>query len=71
MVFGALGQVGEGRIDAAREAFRNLHSIAPRLVEARLAGRWLSDHPDYRIHADTFFRVAAGRLSPVAADALR
>jgi TolB-like protein len=67
LILGAIGQVGEGRLEAAARNFAKVRTIAPKLVEARLAGRWLSANPDYRTRAHTFFRVAAGLLPPEAA----
>ena len=71
LILGAIAYVGQGRIDEAAEAFRQVERIAPKLVEARLAGRWLSANPDYLSRAHTFFRVAAGLTPPQAAEALR
>ena len=71
LILGAIAYVGQRRIDKATEWFRTVERIAPRLVEARLAGRWLSSNPDYLARAHTFFRVAAGLAPPEAADALR
>ena len=71
LILGTIAHVGLGRIDRAAETFRKVQSIAPKLVEARLAGRWLSANPDYQSRAHTFFRVAAGLAPPEAADALR
>lgn len=63
--------MGAGRIDKAVETFRKVERIAPKLVEARLSGLWLSSNADYLARAHTFFRVAAGLAPPQAADALR
>lgn len=71
LVLGAIAWVGAGRIDRATAAFGNLVEIAPKLVEARLAGRWLTSNPDYLSRAHLFFRIAAGQASPEAADAAR
>ncbi len=71
LILAAIAWVGAGRIDRARSAFRKVEAIAPTLVEARLAGRWLSSNPDYLARAHMFFRIAAGLAPPEAADALR
>jgi TolB-like protein len=71
LILGAIAYVGQGRIGKATETFRHLDRIAPKLVEARLSGRWLSSNPDYLARTHTFFRVAAGLAPPSAADALR
>ena len=71
LILGTIAYVGQGRADKARETFRRVERIAPKLVEARLSGRWLSSDPDYLARAHTFFRVAAGLAPPEAADALR
>lgn len=71
LILGAIAWVGAGRIDRATVAFRRVEKIAPTLVEARLAGRWLSSNPDYLARAHMFFRIAAGLAPPVAAEALR
>jgi TolB-like protein len=71
LVLGAIAWVGAGRIDRATTTFNNLVEIAPKLAEARLAGRWLTSNPDYLSRAHLFFRIAAGQASPEAADAAR
>lgn len=71
LILGSIAAVGMGRIDKAAERFKKLERIAPELVAARLAGRWLSSDPDYLARAHTFFRIAAGLASPETADALR
>jgi TolB-like protein/Tfp pilus assembly protein PilF len=71
LILGAIGWVGVGRIDRAAEAFARVSEIAPGLVAARLAGRWLSSRPDYLERAHTFFRIAAGLVPPEAAERLR
>jgi TolB-like protein len=71
LILGAIAWVGAGRLDRAAAAFVRVQEIAPSLVEARLAGRWLTSNPDYLARAHTFFRVAAGVAPPEAADALR
>lgn len=71
LLLGAIAWVGVGRIDRATAAFRQVEKIAPSLVEARLAGRWLTSNPDYLARAHLFLRIAAGLAPPEAADALR
>ncbi|MCR9239651.1 MAG: winged helix-turn-helix domain-containing protein [Alphaproteobacteria bacterium] len=71
LILGTISHVGAGRIDSAAELFQQVALNAPKLAEARLAGRWLSSNPDYLKRAHTFFRVAAGQLSSKDADALR
>lgn len=70
LILGTIAYVGIGQIDKATETFRQVEQIAPKLVEARLAGRWLSDDPDYLSRAHMFFRIAAGLAPPEAADTL-
>lgn len=70
-VVGAISWVGVGEIALAQAEFQRLVRIAPRLAEARLAGRWLSARPHYLQRAHTFLRIAAGMEDPHAADALR
>lgn len=71
LILGTIANVGAGRIDRATMLFQQVALNAPKLVEARLAGRWLSSNPDYLTRAYTFFRVAAGQALPEAADAVR
>jgi TolB-like protein len=71
LILGAIACVGAGRIDRATAAFQKVVEIAPKLAEARLAGRWLTSDPDYLSRAHLFFRIAAGLASPEAASALR
>ncbi len=71
LILAAIAWVGAGRIDRATTAFEKVEQIAPTLVAARLAGRWLSSNPDYLARADMFFRIAAGLAPPDAANALR
>ena len=61
----ALAHVGLGQVALAKEAFAKLQALAPKMVEARLAGQWLSTDPVYLERALTFLRVAAG-LEPAA-----
>ena len=70
-VVGAISWVGVGEIAMAQAEFQQLVRIAPRLAEARLAGRWLSARPRYLQRAHTFLRIAAGLEDAQAADALR
>lgn len=71
LVLGSIAHVGAGRIDRGEALFQQVLQSAPKLVEARLAGRWLSSNADYQARAHTFFQVAAGQAQPAAADALR
>ncbi|MFK7765531.1 MAG: winged helix-turn-helix domain-containing tetratricopeptide repeat protein [Roseobacter sp.] len=71
LILGSIAHVGAGRIDRAEALFQQVAQSAPKLTEARLAGRWLSSNADYQARANTFFQVAAGRAHPGAADALR
>jgi tetratricopeptide (TPR) repeat protein len=71
LILGTIAYVGQGRIAKAMETLRRVERIAPNLVEARLAGRWLGADPDYLSRAHMFFRVAAGLAPQKAADALR
>ncbi len=66
LILGTIAWVGAGHMDRAEAAFARVAEIAPALVEARLAGRWLTSNPDYLARAHTFFRIAAG-LSPAEA----
>lgn len=70
-VLNAISLVGTGELESARAAFQALERIAPKLAEARLAGRWLATNPDYVKRAHTFMRIAAGLEDPAAADTLR
>ena len=70
-VVGAISWVGVGEIAMAQAEFQRLVRIAPRLAEARLAGRWLSARPRYLQRAHTFLRIAAGLEDAHAAEALR
>ncbi|ABD56638.1 winged helix-turn-helix domain-containing protein [Jannaschia sp. CCS1] len=71
LILGTIAYVGQGRVEKATETFRKVRSVAPKLVEARLSGRWLSANPDYLARADTFFRVAAGLAPSEVATTLR
>ncbi|MEM9582131.1 MAG: winged helix-turn-helix domain-containing protein [Pseudomonadota bacterium] len=70
-ILGSIANVGAGRIERATTLFQQVALSAPKLAEARLAGRWLSSNADYQARAHTFFKVAAGQADPDAADALR
>lgn len=67
----SISSVGAGRMDRAADAFARVAALAPTLVEARLAGRWLTSNADYLARAHTFLRIAAGLAPPEAAKALR
>lgn len=71
LILGTIAYVGQGRIEKAAETFRQVESVAPKLVEARLSGRWLSANPDYLARAHTFFRIAAGLAPPETAKTIR
>jgi len=60
LVLMTIALVGAGHFDRARATFDRLAALAPRLVEARLSGIWLSSNPDYLRRANTCFRIAAG-----------
>ena len=66
----SIALVGLGQIDQAKSAYVRVAEIAPSLVEARLAGKWLSTNPDYVARADLIFRIAAGLDAPEAAEEL-
>ena len=71
LILRAIACVGAGRLEQAAAAFTRVAEIAPKLTEARLAGRWLTTNPDYLARAHTFFRIAAGLAPPEGADPLR
>lgn len=71
LILGTIALVGAGRLDRAAAMFRRAEAMAPNLVQARLAGRWLAANPDYLARAHMFFRIAAGQAPAEAADALR
>jgi tetratricopeptide (TPR) repeat protein len=71
LILAAIANVGVGRVDRAKAIFARLQAIAPSLVEARLAGRWLTSNADYLARAHMFFRIAAGLTAPEAAQSLR
>ncbi|MEM6890712.1 MAG: winged helix-turn-helix domain-containing protein [Pseudomonadota bacterium] len=66
LIISSISNVGLGQIDKAKAAYARVAAIAPSLVEARLAGKWLSTNPDYVARADLFFRIAAGLATPEA-----
>jgi TolB-like protein len=70
-VLAAISWVGEGQVELAKAAFQTLQQVAPKLAEARLAGKWLSSNANYVKRAHTFLRIAAGQEDPSVADALR
>ncbi|MEP1539169.1 MAG: winged helix-turn-helix domain-containing protein [Paracoccaceae bacterium] len=70
LILGAIANVGAGRNDRAAVLFQQVARTAPKLVDARLSGRWLSSNSDYQKRAHTFFQVAAGHVPSKAADAL-
>lgn len=63
--------IGLAEIARAKSEFQVWRTLAPELVESRLAGQWLSSDPEYRQRATTFLRIAAGLEDPGAADVLR
>ena len=71
LIIASIAWVGFGEIEKAEAAYARVAAIAPSLVEARLAGKWLSTNPDYVARADIFFRIAAGLEKPDAAEKLR
>lgn len=71
LILAAISWVGAGRIERAEAAYARVAKIAPTLVEARLAGRWLTSNPDYLARAHTFFLIAAGLAPAGAAESLR
>ncbi|WP_306263041.1 winged helix-turn-helix domain-containing protein [Pararhizobium sp. IMCC21322] len=71
MLLGTICWVGVGQIEKAQTLFKQLEGIAPKLVEARLAGRWLSTNPGYLKRAQTFLQIAAGLINETAAQTLR
>lgn len=70
LIISSIAWVGLGQIDKAKAAYARVAEIAPSLVEARLAGKWLSTNPDYVARADLFFRIAAGLDDPEKAEEL-
>lgn len=58
LLLAAISWVGVGRIDRAAAAFEWVASIAPNLVEVRLARRWLTSNADYLARAHKFFAAS-------------
>jgi len=56
----AINWVGLGDVVAAKAAYEQASLLAPKLVEARLAGIWPSPGSSYHQRANLFFRIAAG-----------
>lgn len=71
LLLGAICWVGVGQIEKAQTLFKQLEEIAPKLVEARLAGLWLSTNPDYLKRAHTFLQAAAGLINETTVQPLR
>lgn len=71
LILAAISCVGAGQIDDAKVAYERVAALAPSLVAARLAGKWLSTNADYVVRANLFFRIAAGLDAPDAAEKLR
>jgi len=67
----AVNLVGLTQIDRAKAEFESWRLLAPELVEARLAGKWLSSDPAYCQRATTFLRIAAGRNDSAEAEGWR
>jgi adenylate cyclase len=63
--------IGLSEVARAKSEFQVVRSLAPELVEARLAGQWLFSKPELVRRATTFLRIAAGLEDPSAAEALR
>ncbi|WP_050930365.1 winged helix-turn-helix domain-containing protein [Aestuariivita boseongensis] len=68
LILGAIAYVGLGQTARAAEMFRRVERMAPKLVKARLSGKWLSSNPDYLRRAHMFFRIAGGFAPPEAAE---
>lgn len=60
LLLGAISWVGVGEVETAKSLYMELNRIAPKLVEARLAGVWLSTNQDYQERAQSFLQIAAG-----------
>jgi hypothetical protein len=60
---------GAGDLERAKAEFRTLQSIAPELIEARLAGNWTSSNVELWDRATQFLRITAGLEEPGAAAA--
>ena len=63
--------IGLAEIARAKSEFQVWRTLAPELVEPRLAGQWLSSDPEYCQRATTFLRIAAGLEDAGAADAFQ
>ncbi len=63
--------VGVADIERARSAFQALQTLAPELVEARLAGKWTSSNTELWQRATLFLRIAAGVEDAAAAETAR
>jgi tetratricopeptide (TPR) repeat protein len=63
--------VGMAEIDRAKTEFQTLRSLAPNLVEARLAGNWTAPNIALWQRATLFLRIAAGLEDPGAAEAMQ
>lgn len=59
-----LNLMGLAEVTRARSEFQVWRNLASDLVEARLAGNWLSADPEYCQRATAFLRVAAGLENP-------
>lgn len=59
-----LNLIGLADVARARSEFQVWRNLASDLVEARLAGHWLSTDPEYCQRATTFLRIAAGLENP-------
>ncbi|MEO1019464.1 MAG: winged helix-turn-helix domain-containing protein, partial [Pseudomonadota bacterium] len=64
LIIASIAWVGLGQIEKAKTAYARVAEIAPSLVEARLAGKWLSTNPDYVVRADLFFRCVQSGGDP-------
>ncbi len=59
-----LNLIGLSEVARARSEFQVWRNLASDLVEARLAGHWLSTDPEYCQRATNFLRIAAGLENP-------
>ena len=64
LLLSTLARVGLGDYDGARDAFYKLEKVAPALIDARLAGHWLTSNDEYRKRAQHYLHVAAGLALP-------
>ncbi len=67
----AMTHVALGQMASAKAAFKEAQRLAPKMIEARLAGQWLTTNPAYLKRAMTLLRIAAGLESVGAANKLR